>query len=175
MESTRAILLRRIRYSESSLIITWLTEDHGKLKTIAKGAQRPKSSFAGVLDLFHETEISFARSSRSELHTLREARLLNPHEALRLDYDRLSLAAYFVELLERSTESDHPVPELFDLFGRAIVYLEREPANRRALLHFERELARLLGLAIGGSAVRALERMMESFPESRSALFNRLS
>ena len=57
LETTAAILLRRIKLTESSLIVTWFTEAHGKLKTVAKGARRPRSPFAGRLDLFFAAEI----------------------------------------------------------------------------------------------------------------------
>lgn len=120
---------------------------HGKVKTVAKGALRPKSSFAGVLDLFYDCEITFARSAKSELHSLREARLCDTRDGLRRDYPRLALASYFVELLELATEHDHPAPDLYDLLNRALAHLDQKPATKRALLHFERELTRMLGIA----------------------------
>ena len=52
MDTSIAILMRKIRFSDTTLIVEWLTEDFGRLKTIAKGALRPKSTFAGKLDLF---------------------------------------------------------------------------------------------------------------------------
>ena len=174
MESTAAILLRRTKFSDTSLIVAWLTRDHGKIKTMARGALRPKSAFAGMIDLFFETEIAFVRSSRSELHTLREVVLQNPFEGLRKDYTRVELAAYFVELLELMTELDHPVPELFDLLHRALGYLENATPDRRALLHFENELARLLGIHGEGNAHAALARVCHHLPESRRGLMEKL-
>jgi len=174
MESTAALLLRRTKFSDTSLIITWLTRDHGKIKTIAKGALRPKSPFAGTLDLFFETEIAFVRSSRSEIHTLRETALRNPFEGLRKEYARVELAAYFVELLELLTEPEHPVPELFDLLHRALAYLEGAVPERRVLLHFENELARLLGIHDEGNAHTALARTCHQMPESRRRLMEKL-
>jgi len=174
MESTAAILLRRTKFSDTSLIVTWLTRDHGKLKTLAKGALRPKSAFAGTIDLFFETEIAFMRSRRSEIHALREAVLRNPFEGLRKEYARVELAAYFVELLELLTEPEHPVPELFDLLQRALGYLESARPECRALLHFEKELARLLGIHDEGSAYTALARTCHHMPESRRRLMEKL-
>ena len=172
MESTAAILLRRNRYSETSLIVTWLTQGHGKIKTLARGALRPKNAFAGTLDLFFEVEIGYVRSSRSEIHTLREVSLRDPHDGLRKEYGRVELASYFVELLEQVTEPEHPVPELYDLLHRALGYLETRSPSRKALLHFENELARLLGIhAEGeGSAFPALARQLHRLPEARRGL-----
>ena len=147
LETNSAILLRKTRFGDTSLIITWLTQEHGKIKTVVKGALRPKSKFSGVLDLFFECEISFVRSAKTDLHTLREAELRAPREGLRGEYARVALASYFVELLELATEPEHASPELFDLLLRALRHLDEKPASRRALLHFESELVRLLGIA----------------------------
>src|SRR6266496_2997844 len=48
MESTEAILLRKRKFSDTSLIVSWCTELIGCVQTIAKGARRPKSPFAGI-------------------------------------------------------------------------------------------------------------------------------
>ncbi len=173
MESTPALLLRRTRFSETSLIITWLTLHHGKLKTIAKGALRPKNAFAGLLDLFFELDIAFVRSRKSEIHTLRETVLLEPHEGLRREYARVELAAYFVELVELATEPEHPVPEIYDLLKRALGYLNTQGPGRKALLHFEKELARLLGLHAGGNPYLALSRALHRLPANRGELLKR--
>src|SRR5215467_3443685 len=78
VDTTAAILLRKRMFSDTSLIVSWCTELFGCVQTIAKGARRPKSSFAGKLDLFFEAEISIVRSRKSDLHTLTEAVLKNP-------------------------------------------------------------------------------------------------
>jgi len=146
VQTTAAILLRKTRFSDTSLIVTWFTKDLGKIKTIAKGALRPKSRFAGVLDLFFDCEISIARSAKSDIHTLREAVLNDPREGLRREYRSVALASYFVELVESTTEPEHPAPELHDLLRRAFSHLGEKPPTRRALLHFENELAGMLGI-----------------------------
>jgi DNA repair protein RecO (recombination protein O) len=176
MDTTPAILLRRTKFSETSLIVEWLTQDFGKIKTMAKGARRPKSPFAGKLDLFFEGEIQFSRSKTSDLHTLKEVVLRESHEGLRLNYQRVQLAAYFVELLELTTEPEHPTPELFDLMQRALNYLQNNPATKRALLHFEAELVRLLGIAgqAETAASTAIMRVYHKLPRERAALVDAL-
>jgi DNA repair protein RecO (recombination protein O) len=175
VQTTPAILLRKTRFSDTSLIVTWFTRDFGRIKTIARGALRPKSRLAGVLDLFFDCEISIARSAKSELHTLREAVLRDAHEGLRSDYRRVSLASYFVELIELVTEPDHPAPELHDLLQRAFGHLGGRPATQRALLHFERELARLLGIQQPGvTPIVAIGRASHRVPSARADLLTLL-
>ena len=128
------------------LIVSWCTESLGCVQTIAKGARRQKSPFAGKLDLFFEAEISLVRSRKSDLHTLAEVVLKNPFAGIRSNYLRMQTAAYFVELIEICTERDHREPELFGLLRRAFGYLDTNNPNARAVAHFETELARVAGV-----------------------------
>jgi DNA repair protein RecO (recombination protein O) len=174
MESTTAILLRKRKLSDTSLIISWCTESLGCIQTVAKGARRPKSPFAGKLDLFFEAEIQIARSRRSNLHTLTEIVLKNPFGSIRENFRRTQAASYFVELIEICTESDHHEPELFALLRRAFTYLNANDPNLRAILHFETELARIAGVhstrTVKSDPALALANLFGRLPSSRATL-----
>jgi DNA repair protein RecO (recombination protein O) len=175
VETTRAILLRRHRLTETSLIVTWLAPEMGRFKTVAKGALRPRNRLAGVLDLFHLCEIQVQPARSGDLHTLREAVLLEGFPGVRTEFTRVGLAAYAVELIERATEKETPVPEIFDLLRRALGFLNARSATQKALRHFEAELSRLLGIAEPGlPAELALGRVLHSLPPGRDALLHRL-
>jgi len=180
VESTEAILLRKRKFSDTTLIVSWCTESLGCVQTIAKGARRQKSPFAGKLDLFFQAEISLVRSRKSDLHTLAEVVLKNPFAGIRSNYLRMQTAAYFVELIEICTERDHHEPELFGLLRRAFGYLDTNNPNARAVAHFETELARVAGVHGTkplGNAV-SVPREAVSFPSSAASalgnLFGRL-
>jgi DNA repair protein RecO (recombination protein O) len=178
-ESTNAILLRKRKLSDTSLIISWCSESLGKLDTVAKGARRQKSPFAGKLDLFFEAEIQLTRSRRSNLHTLTEVALRNPYPGIRQNYLRTQTASYFVELIEISTEPEHPAPELFHLLRRAFGFLDAHDANLRAVRHFETELARLSGVhdpaVLKGNPAVALGALFGRLPRGRAALLRALA
>ncbi len=146
MQTTAAILLRKRKFSDTSLIVSWCTESLGCIQTVAKGARRAKTPFAGKLDLFFESEISIVPSRRSTLHTLTEVVVTNPFAGIRQTYLRTQAAAYFVELIEICTERDHNEPELYSLLRRAFGYLDKNEPNLRAISHFETELARIAGV-----------------------------
>lgn len=125
MEQSRAILLRRYRYSENSLVVVWLTEGHGKVKTAVRGATKPGGPFAGRLELFTEAEIAFKPQKSGDLHSLSEV-AGDPASALPTTYATVLAASYFAELCDRCTEPMHPVPEMFSLLQRAWGCLGRE-------------------------------------------------
>ena len=179
MESTAAILLRKRKFSDTSLIVSWCTESLGCIQTVAKGARRAKSPFAGRLDLFFEAEIQVARSRKSDLHTLTEVVLKNPFGGIRKNYLSTQTAAYFVELIEICTERDHREPELFALLHRAFGYLDANHPNARAVTHFETELARIAGVhdpkILKNDPAFALGNLFGKLPISRTPLLKTLS
>jgi DNA repair protein RecO (recombination protein O) len=176
VHSTRAILIRLTRLTDTSLIVHWYTEDHGLIKTVAKGARRPKSPFAGKLDLFFGSEISFSLASRGELHALREVVVSHWREKLRQSYTSTLLAAYCCQLMEIAVEPEHPDASLHDLLHRALEHMQAAPASIRAMRHFETELARLLGVAqTAGDAAISLRDALGTMPATRNELLKRLT
>ncbi len=152
-----------------------MTEEHGLLKTVARGARQPKSPFAGKLDLFFGGEITIARARRGELHTLREVVIDQWREGLRRDYTTTLLAAYCCQLLESAVEPEHPEPGLHHLLARALDHLDHQGASMRAFLHYEKELAKLLGIAsLHRQSGIALRDALGTLPATRSELLERL-
>lgn len=175
MSPTHAILIRLTRLTDTSLIVHWFTEDHGLVKTVAKGARRPNSPFAGKLDLFFDGEISFARAARGELHSLREVAIHGWREGLRRDYAATLLGAYFCQLLELAVEPEHAEPLLFDLLRRGLDHVAASPPSLRALNHFEAELSRLLGVTHElATAERCLQNALGPLPANRRLLLDHL-
>lgn len=179
MEATTAILLRRRKFSDSSLIVSWCTDSLGCIQTMAKGARRAKSPFAGKLDLFYEAEIQIARSRKSSLHTLTEVVLRNVFAGIRQNYGRTHTAAYFVELIELCTERDHHEPELFSLLQRAFAFLNANDSSLRVISHFEKELARIAGVHDSASRESnpafALRNLFGKLPMARTSLLKQFA
>jgi len=145
-ERATGLILRTYPLSETSLIVQWLTQSQGRIATAAKGARRQKSPFRGKLDLFFRCDFSFARSRRSELHTLREVTLLDSAPALRQELPLLHRAAYASALIQQNTETDSPVPELYDLL-RGFQSVLPKASSPVCVLAFELKLLEALGLS----------------------------
>lgn len=152
MEKTEAILIGRTPYSETTLIVHWCSAELGLFRTIAKGALRPKSAFAGLLDLFVSAEISYTRSRTSDLHTLTEAHWQNPRLGLRSSYGRVLAATYLVKLIALVVEPHAPIHTIHDLLTKALDYLNDHDPSRALIERFELRLAEDLGLVGEGGA-----------------------
>ena len=146
-EKANGSILRVRPLPDSSLIVHWLTREHGRLSTVAKGARRAKSPMRGKLDLLFEADFSFRRSRQSDLHTLREVQPLANHPNLRLDIKRLQLFAYATRLIERATEPEHALPGIHAIFRTLLKHLENNPARPALTYALEIKTLNELGLA----------------------------
>ncbi len=146
IENSSGIILRTRLLTETSLIIHWLTPEHGRIATVAKGARRNKSPFSGKLDLFYLLQFSFQRSAKSELHQLREVSLKETHAPIREDMERLHQASYAAALIEQSTEMESPIPEIYSLFESYLQFLCTHSPVPRDFFAFEVKLLTELGL-----------------------------
>jgi len=145
VETATGLVLRTRRLTESSLIVHWLTAGAGRLATVAKGALRPQSPFRGKLDLFYEADFSFARSRRSDLHTLREVKLRGTNAGLRRDLESLQTCCYCASLVEQATEMDTPLPGVFELMNGLLAHIG-ESARGQTIFAFELKLLKKSGL-----------------------------
>ena len=146
LEQAEGVIVRIHPFSDTSLILHWITAEHGRFGTLAKGIRKPKGGHAAPVDLLFAGTLGFVRSSRSHLHTFREFVPVERHERLRTDYAKLVQVAYAVALLERATEEDTPIPEFHALFRSWLTALETQPHQPRMVLAFEARLLVEMGL-----------------------------
>ena len=172
---TRGTLIRRSQLTETSLIVHWCTHENGIVKAVAKGARRPKSAFAGKLDLFYLCELEIHPARSGDLHILKDLTIERPRLGLRRNYLQTLAASYFVKLIDLVVEDGTPLPELADLLDRGLDYLDGHEADLRAVNHFEKQLAGFLGVAEpGGEAWRSIAHHFGGIPPQRAELMERI-
>lgn len=120
-KSVKLIVLKRMKWAEADLIIHGLEPSGNRLHCLARGALKSRKRFGGgLLEPTHYLECQVKIANREDaLHTLEDARLLEGFEGLRSDYDRLSLALRFLDVIDRSAPGD-VFPEIFNLLGNSL-------------------------------------------------------
>jgi DNA repair protein RecO (recombination protein O) len=111
---TRAVVLQAFPYSDSSKILRLYTPELGLRSVIAKGAQRPRSRYGGVLEPFTEGEAHFHLREGRDLHTLSGFDLVRSRQALGRDLTAFAAASLVSELVLRSG-TEEPNPRLYQL------------------------------------------------------------
>ena len=142
-QKTQGIVVRKAHFSETSLILTFLTRDFGKIQTLAKGAKRCGKRTPGVLDLACLADIVFLQKA-GELHTLTEWEVQDYFPGLRRALARLYAADYVAELVRDTTEQE-PCQEIFDLMAKTLAGLAETSALASWIFAFEIKLLAALG------------------------------
>jgi DNA repair protein RecO (recombination protein O) len=149
-EKSRAIVIRTIPFGETSSVVSLFCRELGKVRALAKGAWRPKSSFDGGLDLLSTCQVLVLRKTSGGLDLLTEAFLENRFR-VGGSYRAFLGGMHVAELLEALTADADPQPELFDHAHATLRELSGldEPADRIPALLVSAELAflRLTGHA----------------------------
>jgi DNA repair protein RecO (recombination protein O) len=92
-----AIVVGRSDLGESDRIIRLLTETHGRVSAVARGARRSKKRFAGSLDPGTRLTVTL-RKGRGELATLTQATVRRAPNRARTDLYRIAAMLYGCEL-----------------------------------------------------------------------------
>ncbi|MBO4436643.1 MAG: DNA repair protein RecO [Fibrobacter sp.] len=128
MIKSRAIVLHRYAYSDSSWIVKALTEECGIVSFIVKGGKRKESPFKGALDPLALCEIVYRENPNTELQFLKEASVINWHAHLREDLLSLAKAQVMAEIVLRYAPAGVPLEGEFPLLENALAALD-EPAG----------------------------------------------
>jgi DNA repair protein RecO (recombination protein O) len=110
-----AIVLQRRQYGDFDLIVTALTDQHGKRTLMAKSAKKSAKRFPGILEPFNHLQIAFRETRRKGMPILEEATLLDPMEGLRSDVIKTAYASYWTESIAIWMEEGQVRQDLFDL------------------------------------------------------------
>ncbi|WP_058835170.1 DNA repair protein RecO [Luteimonas abyssi] len=145
LEAEPAYVLHARRWRETSLLVDVLSESHGRMGLVVRGAQGPRRQVlrAALLPLQH---IRFSAVQRGELATLSTAEAVDVAPLLTGD---AMLAGFYVnELVLRLVPRQDPHPELFDLYGAVRGRLAGD-GLAWTLRRFERDLLDALGFGLG--------------------------
>ena len=128
MIKSRAIVLHRYAYSDSSWIVKALTEECGIVSFIVKGGKRKESPFKGALDPLALSEVVFRQNPNTELQFVKEATLLDWHKDMREDLLKTAKAQVMTEIVLRYAPAGVPLEGEFALLENALAALSL-PAN----------------------------------------------
>lgn len=115
-------------YEERHRVVTALTENHGRISALARNSIQSRR-FGGSLEPFAAAEWTFVERVGADLYRVEGARIRRGYEGLRKDFEKLSLASVFNEVMLRIAPEREPCPELFRLHANALALIEELPVS----------------------------------------------
>lgn len=142
--NTEAITIKNYDLDEADKILVLFTAKYGKIRVVAKGARKVKSTFAAAIEPFTYTDIVFYRG-KSDLGQLNQCDINESFAKIKQDITKMSYAFYITELIDVLTTDDSVEQAAFELFILTLRLLDRMSANKLITRAFELKLLRLLG------------------------------
>lgn len=144
MMRSEGIVIREMRYLDSSKILTIFTKDYGKVSVLARGVFRPKSQNTNSAVLFSRSELNFYQGRN--FFYLSSSHVLDLSYTLRTDHLKFLYASYFSELINESVPYEDSNILLYGMFTKALGLLDKSAHGLHSLIvAFQVKLIAMLG------------------------------
>ncbi|HPL62573.1 MAG: DNA repair protein RecO [Syntrophales bacterium] len=142
---TSAIMIRSLDYGESDRIVTFFTEEFGKVKGIAKGAKRSRRRFVNALEPFSRSELLFSRRSSEGLALIEQCDVTDHFAGIRSELETTLAASYLVDLLDRFSVEGKRNPDLFRYATDFLREIDQGGISEPMIRIFEMRLLKFAG------------------------------
>lgn len=110
---TKAVVLKKQNYGDSSLILSLYTEEEGRLSAILKGARRSKNNIGAILDPLNFVEIVLYIKKSREVQLISSADLISNYPLIKNDIYKLKYAYSSIEIIQYLTSEEEKDEKLF--------------------------------------------------------------
>ncbi len=160
VHATKGVVLRTVKYGDTSIITSIYTELFGIQQYIVKGVRKSTKTSAGKASYFQPSAILELEVPHNELKSMqfiKEYRWAYLYEQVLFDVVKNTVAMYVIELLQHSLKQPEANPELFYLIEDTLKQLDKGNATLTGNLplYFTLHLASELGFQLQGEYTSA--------------------
>lgn len=122
---TQAIVLHKIKYSDTGIIVNLYTEKIGRVAVMVRGGRTRKSSRSVTLfSLLNILDIELDYKNRREIQIIREASLHKSFNHMQLEPEKSAMAYFIAEVLGKCLQEEESVPDLFNYIVQNVIEFE---------------------------------------------------
>jgi len=145
--NSKAIVLNKLNYGNTSLICNLFTAEQGKISIIAKGARSKKNIHSAVLQPANFIELIYYYKDRRNIQTLKEASIINNYYNLKKSYDKLLCSLVIVDLINKISLQNNPCDIIFRLTEKTLakINLTKDENIKIYYIFFQIQLLIYLG------------------------------
>lgn len=147
IQKTAAVVLRRVDFRETSVLVTFYTKGFGKIKGLLRGVRSSRGQMAGgALEPFSLDHVVFYERRTGDIYTVSQCDLIDYFPAIRSSLEKMSFAFYIVELLDSVANVGDKNEDIFSLVTDSLKLMSDGASPRRVARIFEIRLLNHLGL-----------------------------
>lgn len=153
LHHTRGIVLRTVKYGETSVIVSIFTELFGLQSYLVNGVRTSSKKGSGKANLFQPTAILdmiVYHSELRQLHRIKEFRWGHLYQHVLSDVRKNAVALFMIELLAKCVKQPESNPELYQFAEDALIHLDEgsDTVSANFPLFFALHLPVFFGLRI---------------------------
>lgn len=141
--TSEGIVLSRKNYGEADRILVLLSKHFGKVSLLAKGVRKLKSKKRGHIEIFSKLKFSAIKGKGMDIVT--EAETINDFSGVRSNLNKITLAYYFCEVVNKITQEGEDLPKVYDLLSTALLELEQTTELKLLRIKFIYDLLTEMG------------------------------
>jgi DNA repair protein RecO (recombination protein O) len=145
IHKTEAIVLRRIDFRETSLIVDLYTRDFGKLSGLLKGIRTEPDKFASSVEISSHNDVIFYRSTNSTLHLVSACDLKDNFFNIRKSMVKAGMMGIMMELVASVMQPEDKNEEVFNLALECLKELEATSSPDKVMTIFKIRMLSLSG------------------------------
>lgn len=115
-----AIVLRSMDLFETDRLVTFMTEERGKIKCVAKAARKMKNRYGAGLEPMSQVHIVYFGKENQDLYRLNSCDIVESFQGIRDDVRKLYTGVYFLDLTNSMLREAHREPKIYRLLLNAL-------------------------------------------------------
>ena len=147
---TRAIVLRTVKFGESSLIVDMYTEQKGHQTFVINSVRKARAvTHASLLQLLSLVDLVAYHQDHKKIHRIKEVRSDHVWQSIPFDMRKSSVITCLAEVCSKCITTADPHPELFTFLRDSLIeYDHPDHFDRDFLIRFIVSLSHFLGFGI---------------------------
>jgi len=132
LHKTKGIVLRAVKYGETSLIVTIFTELFGLQSYLVNGVRTSSKKGSGKANLFQPTAILdmvVYNNELKHLNRIKEFKWSYLYQHIFSDVPKNAVALFMIELLTKCLKQPEANPELFEFCEDAFIHLDESTGS----------------------------------------------
>ncbi len=143
---TKGIVLKSMKYSETSLILDIYTEEKGLRSCIVSGVRKVKSKTASLYQVLQILDLIIYDKDAQKLNRIKEASSAYLYRSITLDIHKTNLAIFLIDIASHTIKEHEANAELFSFLEMYLRYLDNTTDSIALLsLKFMLDLSSFLG------------------------------
>ena len=145
--TTNAIVLSKLKYRETDLIVRCYTEQHGIVSFLLRGVLKSKKGNAKVayFQLLSQLKLEIDYKNNRSLHTIKEVKLNHIYSSLHSNVLKSSIVMFLAEVLSSTLKEEEQNETLFSYIETTLLWLDAHSEYSNFHLLFLVDLTKYLG------------------------------